>query len=55
MLCCASDEKLQVRLAEAWHDVEEHVHITWQPTSDLRDLSFPHPPFFTLTTLPFAP
>lgn len=55
MFCCALDEKLQVRLAEAWHDVEEHVHITWEATCDLRDLSFLHPSFFTFTTLPFTP
>lgn len=50
MFCCALGEVLQGRLTEAWHDVEKHVHITWQVTSD------PSKPFLPLLfTFAFRP
>lgn len=36
-----------MRLAEAWHDVEKHVQITWQVTSDPSEPFLP--PLFVLT------
>ena len=47
MFCCGLGEEMQVRLIEAWHDVEKHVQITWQVTGDPSELlSFLHSPFY---------